>query len=59
VNDPQLRHNPSPTQFLELNQLLRELTDRAAEILGDNFVGRTCRAPSRSATLTCTVTATS
>jgi hypothetical protein len=39
VNDPQLRHNPTPTPFLELNDLLGELTDRAAEILGDNFVG--------------------
>jgi hypothetical protein len=39
MNDPQLRLNPSPTQFLELNHLLRELTERAAGILGDNFVG--------------------
>jgi len=39
VNDPQLCHNPSPTQFPELNDLLRELIERAAGILGDNFVG--------------------
>jgi hypothetical protein len=31
--------DPSPTQFPELNDLLRELTERAAGILGDNFVG--------------------
>jgi predicted nucleotidyltransferase len=31
--------NPSPTRFVELNELLRELTERAAELLGDNFVG--------------------
>jgi len=29
----------SPTEFPELNALLRELTDRAALILGDNLVG--------------------
>jgi hypothetical protein len=39
VNDPQLCHNPSPTPFSELNDLLGELTERAAGILGDNFVG--------------------
>jgi hypothetical protein len=39
VNDPQLRHNPSPTPFPELNHLLGELTERAAEILGDKLVG--------------------
>jgi Aminoglycoside adenylyltransferase, C-terminal domain len=39
VNDPRTSHNPSPTQFPELNELLRELTDRAADILGDNIVG--------------------
>lgn len=31
--------NPSPTPFAELNDLLGELTERAAGILGDNFVG--------------------
>lgn len=30
---------PYPTQFPELNNLLHELTERAAGILGDNFVG--------------------
>ena len=39
MNDPQLNRNPSPTQFPELNDLLGELTERAAGILGDNFVG--------------------
>jgi hypothetical protein len=39
VDDPHLRHNPSPTRYPELNELLQELTGRAAEILGDNFVG--------------------
>ena len=39
MNDAHLRHNPSPTQFPELNELLRDLTERAADILGDNFVG--------------------
>ena len=28
-----------PTQFPELNELLRELSERAAGILGGNFVG--------------------
>jgi Domain of unknown function (DUF4111) len=32
-------HHPRPTQFPELNQLLRELSERAAGILGGNFVG--------------------
>ena len=31
--------NLTPTQFDELNAVLRELTERAAGILGDNFVG--------------------
>ena len=39
MNDPQLCHNPSPTPFSELNDLLGELTERAAGILGDDFVG--------------------
>jgi Domain of unknown function (DUF4111) len=33
------RPNPSPTAFPELNHLLGELTERAADLLGDNFVG--------------------
>jgi hypothetical protein len=32
-------HHPRPTQFPELNELLRELSDHAAGILGGNFVG--------------------
>ncbi len=32
-------HHPGPTQFPELNELLRELTGRAADVLGDTFVG--------------------
>lgn len=59
MNDPQLCHNPSPTPFPELNDLLGELTERAAGILGDTFVGAYLQGPSRSATLTCTATATS
>ncbi len=31
--------NTAPTKFPELNDVLRELTDRAQAILGDNFVG--------------------
>jgi predicted nucleotidyltransferase len=31
--------NPTPTQFPELNAVLRGLTERAHAILGDNFVG--------------------
>jgi hypothetical protein len=31
--------HPGPTQFPELNELLRELSERAAGILGGNFVG--------------------
>lgn len=31
--------NPNPTPFRELNTVLQELTERAAEILADNFVG--------------------
>lgn len=34
-----LEINPEPTQFPELNIVLAELTERAAGILGDNFVG--------------------
>jgi hypothetical protein len=49
----------SPTRFPELNELLRELSERAAEILGGNFVGHTCKGPSRSATPTRRATATS
>ncbi|HEV2088373.1 MAG TPA: aminoglycoside adenylyltransferase domain-containing protein [Cryptosporangiaceae bacterium] len=30
---------PSPTRFPELDELLWELTERVADILGDNFVG--------------------
>ena len=32
-------HHPRPTPFPELNELLRELSERAAGILGGNFVG--------------------
>jgi prepilin-type processing-associated H-X9-DG protein len=39
VNDPLPPTNPSPTRFPELNELLAELTERAAELLADNFVG--------------------
>jgi Domain of unknown function (DUF4111) len=39
VIQPHLRHDQGPTPFLELNDLLHELTERAAEILGDRFVG--------------------
>ena len=34
-----MRINAEPTQFPELNAVLAELTERAAAILGDNFVG--------------------
>lgn len=34
-----LEINPKPTQFDELNTVLRELTERAAAILGEQFVG--------------------
>ncbi|MFB7109717.1 aminoglycoside adenylyltransferase domain-containing protein [Streptomyces sp. NPDC056291] len=37
--DNNLVLHPCPTQFAELNEVLRELTERAARILGDNFVG--------------------
>lgn len=36
---PDLDINPRPTQFDELNDVLRELTERAAAILGEQFVG--------------------
>lgn len=36
---PGLRHNPNPTAYAELNEVLRDLTERTAAILGDNFVG--------------------
>jgi hypothetical protein len=39
VTRPGSRHNPAPTQYAELNEVLRDLTERAAGILGDNFVG--------------------
>ena len=39
MNDPHPRRNPSPTRFLELNELLHDLTEQAAEILRGNFVG--------------------
>jgi hypothetical protein len=37
--DPLGPINPDPTQFPELNQLLTELTQRARDVLQDNFVG--------------------
>lgn len=39
MTEPHLRHDPNPTQFPELNDLLHELTERAAGILGGNLVG--------------------
>ncbi|MFI1293237.1 aminoglycoside adenylyltransferase domain-containing protein [Streptomyces sp. NPDC020792] len=37
--DVDLSLHASPTPFAELNEVLWELTERAARILGDNFVG--------------------
>jgi len=31
--------NKNPTKFLELNNLLEELTEKVSKILDDNFVG--------------------
>jgi hypothetical protein len=39
VTDARLRPHPRPTAFPELNDVLGDLTQRAAGILGDNFVG--------------------
>jgi hypothetical protein len=47
------------TPFAELDGTLEELVDRARGILGENFVGRTCRDRLRSGTPTGTATSTS